>query len=470
MNNQLAVAIALAISSSPAMSVAEDDLTTLRGQLETMKQEYDQRIQALEKRLEDAEEAAQSAQSTAKRAEEAAYDVAPSRQSSSANAFNPKISLILDGRYAHFSNGANYKIPGFQLGGEAGLGKSGLSLGHSELAMSANIDDKFYGNLTIALHDHDGETKVELEEAYFETLALGNGFTVKAGRFLSAVGYLNEHHEHAWDFADAPLIYRGLFGNQIRDDGIQVNWMAPTDLFIQTGAELFRGDAFPAGGGAHNGVGAYSLFANLGGDIGVSHSWQIGFSHWSADVKERAGGHGHVHEEAHEEEHELHHVAHNPSFTGDSYVNAIDFIYKWAPNGNPKNRNFKFQWEYFDRREEGNIAMLGSEPLETSYYDGHQKGWYAQTVYQFMPQWRVGLRYDRLDSNNTTSNAEVLEEAGLHNEGITPERYSLMIDWSNSEFSRFRLQFNRDESSNEPDDQLFLQYTHSLGSHGAHQF
>ncbi len=278
MNNELAVAIALAISSSPMMSLAKDDLSTVRQQLETMKQEYEQRIQALEKRLEDAEDAAQSAQTTAKRAEEAAYDVAPSGQSSSANAFNPAISLILDGRFAHFSNGANYKIPGFQLGGEAGLGKSGLSLGHSELAISANIDDKFYGNLTIALHDHDGETKVELEEAYFETLALGNGFTVKAGRFLSAVGYLNEHHEHAWDFADAPLIYRGLFGNQIRDDGIQVNWIAPTDLFIQTGAELFRGDAFPAGGGAHDGVGAYSLFANLGGDIGVSHSWQVGFS------------------------------------------------------------------------------------------------------------------------------------------------------------------------------------------------
>lgn len=468
MNNNLAVAIALAISTNPIMSLAEDDFTTVSRQLETIHDENERRIKALEKRLEEVEAAAQAAQTTAQRAEEATYDImTPPRQSRSANAFNPAISLILDGRYAHFSNDPeNNELPGFQLGEEAGLGKSGLSLGHSELVMSANIDDKFYGNLSAALHDHNGKTEVELEEAYFETLALGNGFTVKAGRFLSAMGYLNEHHEHAWDFADAPLIYRGLFGNQLRDDGIQVNWMAPTDLFIQAGAELLRG------GGAHDGVGAYSLFANMGGDIGDNHSWQIGFSHWSADVEDRAGEH-HDHEETDEEEHELHEeeaIAHNPSFTGDSYVNAIDFIYKWAPNGNPKNRNLKFQLEYFDRREDGTIAMIGSDPFEMSHYDGHQKGWYAQAVYQFMPQWRVGLRYDRLDSNNTASDAEVLEEAGLHNEGITPERYSLMIDWSNSEFSRLRLQYNRDESSDEPDDQIFLQYTHSLGSHGSHQF
>jgi len=443
MNNKLAVAISLAILSNPVVSLAEDDdLTSLRQQIDEVKGEYEQRLFELEKRLEKAR--------------------AP-QTSTSTNAFNPAISVILDGRYAHFSNDPeNYELPGFQLGGEAGLGESGFSLGHSELALSANIDDKFYGSLTAAIHDHDGETKIELEEAYLETLGLGGGFTIKAGRFFSGVGYLNEQHEHAWDFADAPLIYRGLFGNHLRDDGVQVNWIAPTDLYVKVGAELLRGDAFPAGGAAHDGVGAYSLFAKMGGDIGVSHSWQLGFSHWSADVEGRIGEHHH-----HDEELD---IAHNPSFTGDSYINAIDFVYKWAPNGNPKNRNFKFQLEYFDRKEDGTITMLGSDPLETSNYDGHQKGWYAQAVYQFMPQWRIGLRYDRLESDNKGSDDEVLAEAGLDDEGITPQRYSVMFDWSYSEFSRIRLQYNRDESFGSPDDQILLQYTMSLGSHGAHPF
>jgi len=103
-------------------------------------------------------------------------------------------------------------------------------------------------------------------------------------------------------------------------------------------------------------------------------------------------------------------------------------------------------------------------------YDGHQNGWYAQAVYQFIPHWRAGLRYDQLDSENKGSDEDVLSEAGLDNEGHTPKRYSSMLEWLPSEFSRIRLQFNHDKSYEKTDNQIFLQYTHSLGSHGAHQY
>ena len=82
----------------------------------------------------------------------------------------------------------------------------------------------------------------------------------------------------------------------------------------------------------------------------------------------------------------------------------------------------------------------------------------------------MGLRYDQLDSNNTGSDVDVLGEAGLDNEGHTPKRTSLALDWLPSEFSRVRLQFNKDDSYEKSDNQVFLQYTMSLGSHGAHQF
>jgi len=45
-----------------------------------------------------------------------------------------------------------------------------------------------------------------------------------------------------------------------------------------------------------------------------------------------------------------------------------------------------------------------------------------------------------------------------------------MVDYSNSEFSRLRLQFNRDRSDIVADNQWFLQYQMSLGAHGAHAF
>ena len=69
---------------------------------------------------------------------------------------------------------------------------------------------------TVAFAEHDNELEIELEEAFFETLSLGGGFTIRGGRFYSAVGYLNQIHEHAWDFKDAPLVYRALFGQYDR--------------------------------------------------------------------------------------------------------------------------------------------------------------------------------------------------------------------------------------------------------------
>jgi len=374
--------------------------------------------------------------------------------------FNPDISLTLDGRYGSYSNNSDYELPGFMLGGEAARGEQGFYLGHNELSISANIDDMFYGKLTTAIVEHEGETEVELEEAYIETLAIGNGVTIKAGRFFSDIGYLNNQHGHAWDFMDAPLVYRGLFGNQLIDDGLQVSWLAPTDIYFKLGVEATRGERFPAGGAANDGKGANTLFAKFGDDVGVSHAWQLGFSHWRADVEGRSSG-GHAHGGG---------ATEVPTFNGDSKVSGIDFVWKWAPNGNNRERNLKIQAEYFVRDEDGTVELAGSSPLESTTYQGEQSGWYLQTIYQFMPRWRIGYRYDRLKADNSGADILVLEEAGLDDEVHTPERSTLMLDYSYSEYSRIRLQYAKDDSYEDSDNLFFIQYIVTLGAHGAHRF
>lgn len=106
---------------------------------------------------------------------------------------------------------------------------------------------------------------------------------------------------------------------------------------------------------------------------------------------------------------------------------------------------------------------------QTDGYRSRQSGWYLQGVYQFLPRWRVGARYDRLDSGSQTLGpgyAGVLATADS-----APKRTSLMLDWSPSEFSRLRLQYAQDESlAGVSEDQWTLQYIMSLGAHGAHKF
>ena len=393
--------------------------------------------------------------------------------------FNPAISLILDGRYTDIDN-SELEIPGFILGGEAGLPSQGFSTGHNELAISANIDDKFYGLMTAAIVYEDGDTVLELEEAFIETLSLGNGVTVKGGRFFSGFGYLNSIHDHAHDFADRPLIYDAMVGGHLVDTGVQLNWVAPTDLYLAFGAEITTGSEFPGGENEDNNNGS-TLFVKTGGDIGTSSSWQLGFSRYSTefDVRE-AGGHAHGGGHGHGEEEEEAEEIDNELHEGEVEIAAIDFVYKWAPNGNIKNQNLKVQFEYFQRDESGEAEFSeGEDASAEAQYDGEHTGYYIQTVYQFMPAWRVGVRYDHLEADNKISDFEgegvdpdeFLEESGLGVEGSDPERWSYMVDYSPSHFSRIRLQFNQfDNGHDDTNESIVLQYNMSLGSHGAHKF
>jgi hypothetical protein len=282
----------------------------------------------------------------------------------------------------------------------------------------------------------------------------------KFGRFFSGVGYLNEQHQHAWDFYDAPLAYQALLGGQYATDGVQLKWLAPTDEFLEFGAEFGNGDSFPGSARNRNGVGAASVFVHTGGDVGASHSWRAGLSY--VDTRSDARDTTQVDAAGN-----LVHTA----FSGKSRLAIADFIWKYAPNGNAMDTNFKVQAEYLWRRERGDLTYDSDGALgltQTAPYASAQSGWYLQGVWQFMPLWRAGLRYDRLNPGRPDYgfNDPFLATSGFH-----PQRYALMVDWTPSEFSRFRLQYARNElRDGVTDNEWFLQYILTLGAHGAHKF
>ncbi|MEE2733416.1 MAG: hypothetical protein VYA55_21525 [Pseudomonadota bacterium] len=386
----------------------------------------------------------------------------------SGNEFNPAISLILDGRYTEYHD--DLELPGFQMGPESELPAKGFSLGHSELTLSANVDDQFYGSASLVIADHDGSTEVELEEAYLETLGLGHGATLKFGRFLSSIGYLNSQHEHAWSFYDAPLIYTALFGKTLYDDGVQARWLAPADFFLEVGAEWTRGASFP--GGENDGNDGKALFIKLGNDLGQTASWQLGASGYSTRFNERSGeGHSHGHEE--EEEHASELVMED----GDVDIIGVDAVFKWAPGGQPRRQQLVLQAEYFQRKETALSHFSEEDNYFEADYDGKQSGYYLQAVYRFHPQWSSSLRYDAITPDNEFSELdangidmeEFLEETELgSDETIT--RQSAMLEYTPSEFSRIRLQYNHRDWGEDRDDLWVIQYTMSLGSHGAHSY
>lgn len=383
------------------------------------------------------------------------------------NAFNPGIALVLNGTWSSYPDSAGRReMPGFMLGEDTGLAPQGFGLGESELDLVSNFDNLFAGFGAISFQEHHGVDSADVELAYLQSIAMPGGFQVTAGKFFSAFGYQNSRHAHTWDFVDQPLVYEAMLNNQFSDPGVQVTWLAPTDTYFLLGAEAFSGDHYPAGGAGHSGNGATSLFAKFSQDLDDSNTWFAGLSWLSARSVNRPslGSPDPLFADQSQLD--------GPLFTGTSGIAGADFVWKWAPHGNFYEKNFVFQAEYLHRSEEGSVSATPC-PADTactggSRYSGTASGWYAQGAWQWMPRWRVGLRYDRLHSDNTLSGS--YQPAELLGNGFVPKRWSAMVDFSNSEFSRLRLQFNRDRSGPVAANEVFLQYIVAMGAHPAHTF
>lgn len=408
--------------------------------VDDMREDYEARISALEQKLAATERLATVARKDADQAVELAEQTAIDQSSgaSAANTFNPSLGAVLIGQYRDIDRGWD-EIPGFQPGGEIGSGESGFSLGEAEINLKANVDSRYFGNLTVSVADEDGEVEVGLEEAWLQTTDLPQGLTVMGGRFFSSAGYLNGFHVHADDFADRPLPYQAFLGGAYTVDGIQARWLAPTALLLEIGVEANWGNGFPATANTKSSPGSWTAFSKVGGDVGDSSSWQVGLAHTSTDALERSG-------------------AADDLFTGDSDLTVGDFVWKWAPQGNANTRSVKVQGEYFRRSEKGSFEGIP--------YDGDQDGWYLQAIMKFAPLWRVGIRHDVVDADNGAMLAGTI----IEDPGRSAYRNSLMLDWSPSEFSRVRMQYTDDNVLSTTDRQWTLQYIMSLGAHGAHQF
>ena len=323
----------------------------------------------------------------------------PQGGTASSSSFNPALSLILSGTYANLSRDPDdYRIRGFAAGGEIGPGPRGFNLGESELGVAANIDPYFYGAANISITP---ENEAEVEEAFVQTTSLGRGMTPKFGRFFSGIGYLNEQHPHTWDFADAPLAYQAFLGGQLNDDGMQVQLAraAPT----RSSSSVPRSDAaptFPAPSATRTASARGAVFVHAGGDIGDSSSWRAGLSYLQTSPQDRLRRHDRL--------------------AGNDVTNALlrqepargrRLRLEMGAERQPARQNLKLQGEYFIGARAANSTYdTRRRGRHGTTYATSPSGWYVQAVYQFMPRWRIGVRYDRLDTRHrgsTPSNARV---------------------------------------------------------------
>jgi len=321
--------------------------------------------------------------------------------------------------------------------------------------------DPYFKGSAIAAIDLEG---AEMETAEIETTCLPWGFKLRGGKFFSDFGYINAQHSHQWDFVDQPLIYQATLGaHGLNEKGVQATWLAPTPFYCLAGTEVFQGEnesmfayhgeePLPTHDGPRLGVGWLKCGPNLPG----RHALQFG-------TFLAAGNH----QEAHDgdgdglEDHWL---------DGDSGFWGGDAVYKYNAPQTHGEGDVIVQGEYFARERDLDIVAHDLEPgfIGSRRLD-EQDGYYVQTVYGFLPRWRAGLRWDQIGLQNETTLPD-----GSVVEADASDRMAAMVDFTPSEFSRLRLQFNQGNyetaEGREAVAEVFVQCMVSIGAHGAHKF
>jgi len=268
--------------------------------------------------------------------------------------FIPDISLILSGsavgRNIKNSDYEGYGIEGFVNAiDEIPFNKNrGFNLNYAEFGMHSEVGPYFDADTIF----HLSPDSFEIEEAYITTKKLPANLQLKAGSFKSNFGRINAIHQHAQHFVAQPLVYEAMLGVEgIKDPGVSLQWVAPTDTYMMTGVEALQGsNELSFGYPEKNNL--YVAYLKTGFDLGENTSVLTGVSVARGKTlnNQNANLYG--------GEFTLKHIF-------DSYSNLT------------------WQSEYLYRDKD----------------DVKQAGYYTQLLYAKDANWEFGGRYDALNKN-----------------------------------------------------------------------
>lgn len=103
-------------------------------------------------------------------------------------------------------------LAGLQAGGHDPQGR-GFSVPNIELIIGGVLQPWLTAEVRIVTFiSNEGETELELEEAFVRSLSLPAGLELTAGQFFTPFGRINPSHPHAWAWLDQPVINSRVFG------------------------------------------------------------------------------------------------------------------------------------------------------------------------------------------------------------------------------------------------------------------
>lgn len=393
--------------------------------------------------------------------------------------------LGLVGTFAAGSSTARDIEGGTQLGGHD-PNQRGFSVQSLELNLVGNVDPYFRANANILFQiDRGGESFVEVEEAYMDTLALPGNLQIRGGQFLSEFGRLNPTHPHTWSFVDQSLVNARFLGaDGLRNPGGRISWLLPTPFY----SELFLSVQDSQGETAQSFRNDHAAGAYLGRfhtvDRAKSFVDMLFVPRYAAsfDLTDSQtlllGASG----------------AFGPNASGTdtrTQIYGLDAFWKWKPANHHGGFPFvSWQTEAMLRKytagafsnaadDTSGDGTIGDVPGETDIFgDGlvhtapretlTDYGLYSQVSYGFRQGWVAALRGDYVARSRQAAYESLY---GDDPDRTARWRLAPNLTWYPSEFSKIRLQYNYDwRDFIGPDHSVWLQFEFLLGAHAAHKF
>jgi hypothetical protein len=334
----------------------------------------------------------------------------------------------------------------------------GFTLPNTELTFEGAVDPYFKGFANIVYKlDHEGETGVELEEAYLLTTSLPGNLQLKAGQFFTEFGRQNPQHPHSWAFVDQPLVLNRMFGPEgLRSQGLRLSWLVPTPFYTEamiTVANSLGETAWsfrsPESSEIHGATPVDRQVDGLG-DMLIAPRLATSFDLSETQTLLLGAS-----------------AAFGPNNSGSSArtrIFGVDGYWKWKPAAAQAGFPFlSMQAEALMRRYEassripagGDDVLLPAETLKDN-------GAYAQLLWGIKPRIVAGLRGDWARGEDASFDSD------LRNDRF---RLSPNLTWYPTEFSKFRVQYNYDDRNGiGSDHSLWFQFEFLLGAHAAHKF
>jgi hypothetical protein len=424
----------------PVRADAQENVQTLRQEIDQLRRDFDQRLAALEAKL----AAASGETPPPAAAPQAAPQAAPAQPGAAQQAPPPTTAQVPPG--AEGGGGPSGALPvyGAAVGTSSKifnpdiavigdfLGAAGhntvnptppLELHESEAAFQAVVDPYARADFFMSF----GQEGVAMEEGYLTLTSLPGGLLTRVGKMRAAFGKVNTLHNHILPWTDRPLVTQNLVGGEegISDAGVSIARLIPNPwLFLEATGQVFAGNSGDVFQSATRSNLSYVAHVRAYQDVTENANVDFGFSYARGN----------------------HITPQNQDAQLSNTLYGVDGTYRWRPLQRSIYRSFLLRGEW----------IWGHRELDGGGFST-RRGMYVSGDYQFARRWLAGGRFDHSQS--------IGPEDGYDTGGAA------VLTFRPSEFSQVRGQYRHIDYFSAPAANEFLfQFQFSIGAHGAHPF